>query len=1050
MIELLPIAAALTLGIVFGWRARALLLGRPFVAAALLIGAAPGVYVAGVWLGLWREAFVRIERPWLASASLGATLLVAHLIVGGGARTDRLRRQLGDLFLSIATLALAFIVMGLELGRPTDRLTVIVAVDRSRSVELVPNADELVRRELLLAEESMLETDQLAVVVFGSDATTEQPPRSKSEPRTAQEATVARDGTDLDAALRRALAEVPADSGARIVLVSDGVATRGDVMAGAAGALGAQVPIDVLPLVQEPRNEISIVSVRAPSNGDTGEAADLAIVTRASEETPVEVRVKRNGQLIRKGEVVLPKGEDVLRLREKLGDAGLHRYDVEITAKELGADLTPEDNAGAAFVRVRGRASALILEGDGPAAAAFVANVLEKADFRVEVAGAAAVPSDLAGFAAFDLVILSDVPASALATSQIDALAAYVRETGGGLLILGGDRGLGPGGFGKTPLEEVSPVSFDLKQDQRRASLSQVIGIDISGSMAAQVAGKTKLELANDAAARSAELLGLNDRLGVEHVDTEVYWTVPLSPVVNPEAIGTAIRSMPVGGGGILVPITLREGYAALRQERTNIKHLLLFADGSDAEQMDEAKPLTVAALSEGITTSVVALGQGQDVPALEEMSRLGKGRFYLIEDAGRLPAVFAQETILAARSALFEEPFDVSLKSPGAVAGGIDFEQAPQLLGYVVTLPKSRASIHLTGPEGDPILATWSVGVGRAGVFASDLKGRWGSAWTDWSGAARLLIQLARDLVRRADDDKVRSSATISDGRLQVQAAVLDAKGRASSFQRLQAKLLGPEGFERTLPLEASGAGTYLGNVPVEKTGSYVVLVSNSTTGELLSTTGAVMSRGEELRLTGSDLGALGRVADFTGGLSRASLEGVFELRPRTRHAYQDVSDALAILAAASVLALVASRKLGIPEAWVDAWRTFRSASHTLAPASAPATRAPAATLAALRSIKTRPGSPEALRSPPPQAPPAAPTASGAGLPPKGSATAAAVRKPAPDARSAPDPRPAPNPRPAPAPPAATPPPATPPPGGKAPTTAELLAAKKRGNRPR
>jgi uncharacterized membrane protein len=721
---------------------------------------------------------------------------------------------------------------------------------------------------------------------------------------------------------------------------------------------------------------------------------------------------------------------------------------VEISAKEAGADLTPEDNSGAAFVRVRGRASVLILEGDGPGAASFVTNALEKADFRVEVAGAAAMPSDLAGFAAFDLVVLSDVPASLLSTAQIDALATYVRETGGGLLLLGGDRGLGPGGYGKTPLEEVSPVSFDLKQDQRRASLSQVIAIDISGSMAAQVAGKTKLELANDAAARSAELLGMNDRLGVEHVDTEVYWTVPLSPVVNPEEIGRAIRSMPVGGGGILVPITLTEGYAALRRERTNIKHLLLFADGSDAEQMDEAKPLTVAAQSDGITTSVVALGQGQDVPALEEMSRLGKGRFYLIEDAARLPAVFAQETILAARSALYEEPFQVALKSAGSVAGGIDFDEAPELLGYVVTLPKSRASIHLTGPEGDPILATWSVGVGRAGAFTSDLKSRWGNAWTDWSGAARLLVQLSRDLVRRADNDKVRTSADVSDGRLHVQAAVLDAKGRASSFQRLQAKILGPEGFERTVPLEPGGAGTYLGNLPVDKTGSYVVLVTNSMTGELLSTTGAVMSRGEELRLTGSDLGLLGRVADFTGGSSRTSLEGVFDVRPRRRRAYQDVSDLLAILAASAVLALVASRKLGIPEAWVDAWRAFRSSTRTPAAAKVPTSRAPAATLEALRSIKTRPGSPDALRPPaerpqrpvasqsPPPAPRPAPE-------PAPGAKAAWASKPA----AAPAPTPAPAPKPAATPSAgAAPPPA---PGAKAQTTAELLAAKKRGNRP-
>src|SRR5439155_17203354 len=112
--------------------------------------------------------------------------------------------------------------------------------------------------------------------------------------------------------------------------------------------------------------------------------------------------------------------------------------------------------------------------------------------------------------------------------------------------LMGGDKGLGPGGYARTPLEEISPVSFDIKQERRRASLSEVIGIDISGSMGAKAGSNTKLELANEAAARSASLLGAGDRLGVEHVDTSVHWSVVLGPVVNKGAIDKAIRSMGV------------------------------------------------------------------------------------------------------------------------------------------------------------------------------------------------------------------------------------------------------------------------------------------------------------------------------------------------------------------------------------------------------------------------------------------------------------------------------------------------------------------------
>jgi hypothetical protein len=471
--------------------------------------------------------------------------------------------------------------------------------------------------------------------------------------------------------------------------------------------------------------------------------------------------------------------------------------------------------------------------------------------------------------------------------------------------------------------------------------------------MAAEVNGKTKLELANEAASRSAELLGLNDRLGVEHVDTKVYWTVPLAPVVDAAKVGNAIRSMPVGGGGILVPITLTEGYAALRSEKTNIKHLLLFADGADAEDMGPAKPLTAAALVDGITTSVVSLGQGKDVPDLEELSRLGKGRFYLIEDASRLPAVFAQETILAARSALYEEPFQPALRAPGAAAAGLTFDDAPELLGYVVTLPKPRATIHLSGPEEDPILATWSVGVGRAGVFTSDFKSRWGLAWTEWPTAAKLVVQLSRDLLRRAEDQKVRTEATVSNGQLHVRTTVLSSDGRAANFRRVQMKVIGPDGFEKVAALEASGAGSYTSDLPVDRPGNYVIIASDALTGELLGTTGAVMSRGEELRVTGSDVAILERLADFSGGKKLESLEGIFDDRPKLRFAYRDIQSRLIVIAALALLVMVASRKLGMPKALADFLRGKRTLQPV--PSEPDVKRTQPAMLEVLRSAKQK-----------------------------------------------------------------------------------------------
>jgi uncharacterized membrane protein len=681
---------------------------------------------------------VRFGSPYgLVVAAAAGTLLVLRFVpLSAASSRSSTRRSLFSALSLTAVLSAALAASEPELGVPLSRTTLLVTVDRSRSIDLVPGADARVRAEQSAAEERMRTGDRIGTIVFGSEAAVEDPPRPRSQLAPPQRIDVGRDGTDLEAAIRRALAEVPPDTAARIALVTDGVETRGDALLAASAAQAAGVPIDAILLEQKSSHDVRLVSVGAPASTERAEPFDLRIVTSSAVSTDVEVRVARDHvPLAKVARAHIGAGEDVVRVREIAPDTGLHRYDVELTALDPSADSSPEDNAGSAFVRVRGPSLALVLEADIGASDP-VARALESAGFLVERRALSGVPADVGELAGYDLVTVSDIRASDLVPSQVSALASYVRDLGGGLLLFGSDRAMGPGGYARTPLEDVSPVSFDLKKEKRRASLAEVIAVDYSGSMGMVVSGQTKLALANEAAARSASLLGPGDRLGVEHVDTEVRWTIPLGPVDDAEAIGAKIRSVGVGGGGIYTDLALNAGYDALRDESVNLKHVLLFADGNDAEQIAGCRTLVHGAASHGITTSVISLGSGHDSPELEALSKEGGGRFYLIDDATKLPAVFTQETILAARSAIHEEPFRVSVGTPSAATRGVDLNAAPPLGGYVVTVSKPMATVALTGPEGDPILATWSAGLGRAGAFTSDYRDKWGSAWVGWEGA--------------------------------------------------------------------------------------------------------------------------------------------------------------------------------------------------------------------------------------------------------------------------------------------------------------------------
>jgi hypothetical protein len=242
--------------------------------------------------------------------------------------------------------------------------------------------------------------------------------------------------------------------------------------------------------------------------------------------------------------------------------------------------------------------------------------------------------------------------------------------------------------------------------------------------------------------------------------------------------------------------------------------------------------------------------------------------------------------------------------------------------------------------------------------MFASDLKSRWGAEWTRWPGAARLVAQTARDVARRDENERVRLEADASGGRLVVRATVVGDDGRAESFRRLTARISGPGDFEREIPLEPAGVGTYASTMPLDRIGAYLVVARDDASGDLLGTTGAVLGAGEEVRPTGTDRALLARVAETTGGRKLATLAGVFEDRSIERFAYDDASGWLTALGALLLVASVAARRLALPDALVAWWerRTRTREKRTLprAPGTSGASSSEPATLAALRRARS------------------------------------------------------------------------------------------------
>ena len=176
---------------------------------------------------------------------------------------------------------------------------------------------------------------------------------------------------------------------------------------------------------------------------------------------------------------------DLLRMYTKYIESKGWRY--EITSSS--------DGAAGGFKEV-----VLLVEGKSGEAAQ-LEEMLAAAGMRCEVVAPAYLAASAEALMAYDAIALVNVNASAIGEDQLAALTSYVRTLGRGLCVFGGDDSFAPGGYRGSALEEILPVTADVRNQADLPSLALLLVIDKSGSMADD-AGATRLEMAKEAACR--------------------------------------------------------------------------------------------------------------------------------------------------------------------------------------------------------------------------------------------------------------------------------------------------------------------------------------------------------------------------------------------------------------------------------------------------------------------------------------------------------------------------------------------------------------------
>jgi Ca-activated chloride channel homolog len=821
-----------------------------------------------------------------------------------------LPRGLGDrwaLGLRCALLA----VLLLSLTRPTiprwaDRLNVTFLLDESDSVSLA--ARESAYRFAAQSVAAMQPGDQAGVVVFGEEAVVDQPLRPTSKIERPQ-AHVPGRGTNLAQALQLGLATAPPGQANRFVLLTDGRQNMGNAIAVAQAAKDAGADIYYVPAPLTFPQEVVVESMVLPQEVKFGEPFQAKVVAWSQAEAQGRLSLYRNGEFLGSQVVRLAPGKNVYTYRQSLEQSGIHVYQA---ALDVEGDTIEENNRALGTLVVRGRPQVLLAEKDRTQAQALAA-ALRSQHVDVTVVEADKIPKDMAGLQKYDGLVLSNVSSLKMTKKQMETIRDYVREQGGGLIMLGGEESFGLGGYYRTPIEEALPVTMEVKQKIEIPSLAVVLSIDRSGSMAMTTDEKvTKLDIAKEAAHLVVDLLDERNEVGVMSWDTEFIWDSPLKPARDKQSIHHAIATIKAGGGTDGYP-ALKESYQVLFDRPALLKHVIFLSDGQ-MTRGDFAGLLRRMA-KDKITVSTVAIGKDADVPLMVDVAKWGRGRFYYTEDDSTIPRIFTLETQLASKASLVEQPFKAVVASPAHEAiQEIDWKEAPPLGGYVATSMKANADLVLMTHQEDPLLATWRYGLGRSVAFTSDAKAKWGVLWVRWSGFNKFWSQVTRWALRTGTRSDTVATVSRTDNVGEVTVDAIDPKGEFINFLDSQVGVVAPDKTRTVIDLEQIGPGRYRGRFPAGQEGVYLVGMAQRRADQMVGSqlAGLVVPYGQEFRDLGVDESFLRELTELTGGGILAEPKDAFLQNRHKSRLSVDIWPWLVGMVAVLLIPEIALRRIG------------------------------------------------------------------------------------------------------------------------------------------
>ncbi len=617
----------------------------------------------------------------------------------------------------LAVALLVFAICSPYLLLPVKEEQVVFLIDRSASLEGVEEQAVAFIEESL---QSKKETHEVGVYSFAANLQTESMLTNTLEHAPSLSGMANIGDTNIAQAIQLATGIVDLKKATRIVLLTDGLETKGNMAEQLTKLTDSNVSIDVVQLSQNVANDVALQSFTTPQVAYAGEQQQLVTEVRATAATQGELLLYENDQLIHQEPVQLEEGSNVFTYRHVGQAEGLVKYEALVQVDE---DAILENNKLTSVTMVQSTPRVLIVSDREEGSS--IASAIGTDSVGYDVKASSELPSSLSSYLHYNAIIFDNIPGHLVGEEKMGIIEQAVKNFGVGFMMVGGENSFGLGGYFKTPIEALLPVEMEVKGKQQLPSLGLVIVLDRSGSMMGP-----KIELAKEAAARSVELLRDGDTLGFIAFDDCPWEVIETTPLKDKEKAVDTVLSIPPGGGTEIYS-SLELAYENLTDLDLQRKHIILLTDGQSYTS-SSYEDLIEAGKENNITLSTVAIGSDADANLLEELSLWGSGRFYSVLDETTIPSILSRETAMISRTYIEDNPFYPIIYN--AEGWNELFEEGvPQMNAYIGTTAKQTAVVIAESEKEDPVLAEWQYGLGRTIAFTSDSTGAWTGDWARW-----------------------------------------------------------------------------------------------------------------------------------------------------------------------------------------------------------------------------------------------------------------------------------------------------------------------------